>query len=134
MDYSQYLQYIMPVIVAIVTAWASFKWGRKKTKEEVESMNVETSEKVVALVNEQLEKTQERLDKANDRINELEIQMRVMQDKQRETEMRLDEKRMIIRAAYGCKGQPRELCPVLIREGEILEARQKKEAERTKQH
>jgi hypothetical protein len=103
---------LAPVIIAGATAFFGFKWGRKKTSDELERSHTENATLIVNLVNKQLGIVYER-------VFALERSVATLKATLEEREVALEDKKAIIRAANECTTCPPAGCPVLHRQAEL---------------
>lgn len=98
-----------------------FRQKRRKENAAADSVELENTEKVVAIQSEQITRLDGRVEKLEEKVDKLEI---IIEHK----DVEIDRSRIIIRQAYKCTTPP-EQCPVLIKRAGI----EKKRKERTDQ-
>lgn len=103
---------LAPVIIAGATAFFGFKWGRKKTSDELERSHTENATLIVNLVNKQL-------DIVYERVFALERSVATLKATLEKREVALEDEKAIIRAANECTACPPSGCPVLHRQAEL---------------
>ena len=107
------LSIILNFILASGLAGTILFFNAKKRKENAaaDSVELENTEKVVAIQSEQITRLDGRVEKLEEKVGKLEI---IIEHKDVES----DRSRIIIRQAYKCATPP-EQCPVLLKRAEL---------------
>lgn len=109
---------VLPLLLATVPAWLTYRWGRKRERVAIEKENALNTTLIVDLVNKQVKLVYERM-------YQLESEMAVLKSKLSLREEALEETRIIIKAAYDCNDCTSVKCPVLSKQKEIDELNRK---------
>lgn len=107
------LSIILNFILASGLAGTILFFNAKKRKENAaaDSVELENTEKVVAIQSEQITRLDGRVEKLEEKVDKLEI---IIEHK----DVEIDRSRIIIRQAYKCATPP-EQCPVLLKRAEL---------------
>ncbi len=107
------LSIILNFILASGLAGTILFFNAKKRKENAaaDSVELENTEKVVAIQSEQITRLDGRVEKLEEKVGKLEI---IIEHK----DVEIDRSRIIIRQAYKCATPP-EQCPVLLKRAEL---------------
>ena len=95
-----------------------FKSKKRKEAAEADGVELENTDKVIAIQSEQITRLDGRVEKLEEKVDKIEI---IIEEK----DVQLECDRIIIRQAYKCPTPP-EQCPVLLKRAEMDNLRKRK--------
>ena len=106
-------QFIIPALIAIITAWTGWYFGKKKTQGELDTQDLNNDAIEIDNLRKTMDSLTERLTKEIERLTE---RVNQLEKKLEQKENIVESKRTIISHAFNCKYASE--CPVIKKQSE----------------